>query len=343
MSVISMQISDYGQMGVQLFFFASAFTLCHSWIGRTGEKQKLLNYWIRRYFRIAPIYYIGIAIYCLSSIAENYHLSGLVVPTEQYSFINILANMLFLHGFYPPANNNIVPGGWSIGTEMSFYLVFPALISLLIKSDLNNFFKVALFPLVTLVVSQLTLFVICMYTENKISNNTFIYYNLINQIPVFALGMSYYFSTRNNLWSSNSTIINILGFCCFTALSITLWRTRVDYFFSLIPFISGLSFLFLFRMFEYNQALNLTLIRKIGKVSYSMYLFHFLYAWKLSSGLSGLLEPHLGGELTLLLLYIMTISFTYLVASLTERFIESYFINIGRLLISRIKGQPKQA
>jgi len=211
LSVIATQLSAYGQMGVQLFFFASAFTLCHSWIGRAGEKQKLLNYGIRRYFRVAPIYYIGIAIYCLSSISENYHRSQLAVPSEQYSFTNILANLFFLHGFYPPANNNIVPGGWSIGTEVSFYLVFPALISLFIKSDLNNFIKVFLFPLAILVISQLALLVICMYTEHKISNNTFIYYNLINQIPVFALGMSYYFSTRNNLWSSNSTVINILG------------------------------------------------------------------------------------------------------------------------------------
>lgn len=53
----------YGQMGVQLFFVASAYTLCLSFDNRKVEKNNLINFYIRRYFRIFPIYYLGIVIY----------------------------------------------------------------------------------------------------------------------------------------------------------------------------------------------------------------------------------------------------------------------------------------
>ncbi|UFW43506.1 hypothetical protein BcanWSM471_10700 [Bradyrhizobium sp. WSM471] len=35
----------------------------------------------------------------------------------------------FLHGFWPDSVNSVVPGDWSIAAEMTFYLVFPLLIT----------------------------------------------------------------------------------------------------------------------------------------------------------------------------------------------------------------------
>lgn len=32
---------------------------------------------------------------------------------------------LFVHGFHPQSINSVVPGGWSIAVEMTFYAVFP--------------------------------------------------------------------------------------------------------------------------------------------------------------------------------------------------------------------------
>lgn len=109
--------SSYGQMGVQLFFVLSAYTLCLS-MDRGGSRSSLSFYYLRRYFRIAPLYYFGIMFYVLSKVASGYNDTDL-------TFENVLSNVLFLHGFHPAANNTIVPGGWSIGLEMAFYLIFP--------------------------------------------------------------------------------------------------------------------------------------------------------------------------------------------------------------------------
>ncbi|HEY9657997.1 MAG TPA: acyltransferase family protein [Allocoleopsis sp.] len=48
-------ISNYGQMGVQLFFIVSAYTLCLSMERRREERLKEVNFFIRRFFRIAPL------------------------------------------------------------------------------------------------------------------------------------------------------------------------------------------------------------------------------------------------------------------------------------------------
>ena len=53
-----------GARGVQLFYLASAFTLFLSYNYRKEKENHVAgNFFIRRFFRIAPMYYIGIIYY----------------------------------------------------------------------------------------------------------------------------------------------------------------------------------------------------------------------------------------------------------------------------------------
>ena len=50
-----------GAMGVQLFFVASAFTIFLTYANLYDkEANPNVNFFIRRFFRIAPMYYLGI-------------------------------------------------------------------------------------------------------------------------------------------------------------------------------------------------------------------------------------------------------------------------------------------
>jgi peptidoglycan/LPS O-acetylase OafA/YrhL len=42
-----------------------------------------------------------------------------------HSPADVVLSVLFLHALSPSAINNVVPGGWSIGVEMVFYLLAP--------------------------------------------------------------------------------------------------------------------------------------------------------------------------------------------------------------------------
>lgn len=127
---------NYGQLGVQLFFMLSAITLCIS--SQKRHEQHWRYFYLRRFFRIAPLYYLGIVLYLLAGGFFYCWSNGVFEIPSQYTLLNILANVTFLNGFYAPANNNIVPGGWSIATEMNFYLMFPILFFFLKNKDVKT-------------------------------------------------------------------------------------------------------------------------------------------------------------------------------------------------------------
>src|SRR6478609_5334711 len=113
-----------GARGVQLFYLASALTLCMSWAARAPHERKpVRNFYIRRLFRIAPMFYFAIAGYLLI-----YGLSPRYYAPNGIHWYYVAVTALFLNGFHPETITSVVPGGWSIVVEMTFYLMFPLLV-----------------------------------------------------------------------------------------------------------------------------------------------------------------------------------------------------------------------
>ena len=59
-------LAHHGGTAVRLFFVISAFSLCHTMKGHSGERGEIRNFYIRRLFRIAPLFYFMLRILCLS-------------------------------------------------------------------------------------------------------------------------------------------------------------------------------------------------------------------------------------------------------------------------------------
>lgn len=116
-----------GDRGVQLFFLASAITLCHSMNQRKqAEAYPVAFFFLRRYFRIAPLFWFAMAFYWVFPHVMPAFWLGQWAPSGVHPSYFVLT-ALFLHGWHPYTFNCIVPGGWSIAVEMTFYLVFPLL------------------------------------------------------------------------------------------------------------------------------------------------------------------------------------------------------------------------
>jgi len=342
-----MLISEYGQMGVQLFFVASGFTMCLSFSRRRNESMPVLAFYIRRFFRIAPMYYLGIIGYCVFRTLLAYIENGqviipdgqLMIP-DQYTPMNILANTLFLHGVYAPANNNIVPGGWSIGTEMLFYLVFPMLMLLFFKRLKSSLALTISFPI--------AVFLLVIFIENvlpgfSVQNNSFEYFSILNQFPVFAVGIALFFlleSYEKYMLRLNIVFIFLL-FVIFSFFSFYVgWIEKFDSSFIFLPFLSGISFLFLVELFRRVDKLNLGLLINIGQRSYSMYLVHFVFAHQVSGFLyKHVLSKFLGSEVSLPLTYLITVGASYIIAGYTYKYIEVYFIKLGSSLVKKITNK----
>lgn len=135
-----------GEYGVQLFFVVSAFTLFLSLDRRKpGERHPNLNFFIRRFFRIAPLFWAAAVFYLWYRIPG---MEGWLGSEKHITRGNIASAFTFTNGWNPRWLNSIVPGGWSVATEMGFYLLVPFLFL-----RLKSLRAAAVFTVLTLVAS----------------------------------------------------------------------------------------------------------------------------------------------------------------------------------------------
>lgn len=345
MSYRMLEIATLGQLGVQLFFVVSAITLGLSADHRIGEQNRYKKFIIRRFFRIAPLYYMGIIWYFVFRSTMLFIETGSLQPASSYTLPNILANFFFIHGFYPPANNTIVPGGWSIGTEMAFYLCFPMLFILFQKMKGLSMVQVVSQFILLMGLYYFMEYSYIIWAGVTVERNTFIYCNLINQLPVFLVGLLAYHLIKNHMLEKIPFIINIFFLCLFLFITLALWRSDLTLVnpFMFIPFTVGIAFIFLYNLFAGTRLLNFSFLQRIGQVSYSMYIWHFMFAWYCLEYLNGWFG-YKGKPITVLAgYYILVVLFSFILGIFSEKLIEKPGIDLGRKLISKIEKRNNEA
>jgi peptidoglycan/LPS O-acetylase OafA/YrhL len=332
-------VSAYGQMGVQLFFVASAYTLCFSQIRREQEKKHLLSFFIRRFFRIAPLYYLAIAGYFFTDSFAHI-LRTIQSSYSQYNLNSILANIFFVHGFIMSANNNVVPGGWSIGAEMAFYGLFPILFALFIWIY-QRWGMIALYGLVgcSIGLDILGQFILWKWLAIDIVTNSFVYWNLINQLPAFLLGMIVFFYHYYNLEWKLSVINQTVLFIVLTVIMIFVSEERLLWSLTIAPLGSGLTFVLLLNILKELKYSN-TFLEKIGQVSYSMYICHFIFVWYLVPGIMLNFNKFVDPHIILISSFLLVTVFSFLVAQIIYKYIESPGIKLGKRLIAKLQKIP---
>ena len=105
-----------GTYGVEGFFIISGFCFFYLYGAEVCTGRGLLNFHLKRFFRIAPLYYVAVAANLLFNFSAG----------PQHSLRMILENGTFTFGLIHP-NHALVTGGWSIGVEYVFYFAFPVL------------------------------------------------------------------------------------------------------------------------------------------------------------------------------------------------------------------------
>ncbi|TDN67453.1 acyltransferase [Paraburkholderia sp. BL10I2N1] len=272
-------LAGSGQYGVQLFFVISAFTICKT---LADDRKKGLDtaplirrFYLKRFARIAPLYYLGIVIYgVLDRVAIR--ISHVHVLSAHGTW-DVLANALFVHQFVPGAINSVVPGGWSIGVEMAFYVVAPALF--LMSRTRRGLWLVAA---TTLAVCYGTVwFALRGASTNAVINNTFLYYWPPTQFPCFIPGIMLWSYCREKFQHERPDLhMVVLAGVGVTAGYAALLATGagLNLSYAITPLIAaatGASLLLLFA--ASREALTkIRIAQKLGERSYGVYIWHFL-------------------------------------------------------------------
>lgn len=316
-----LDLNNTFQYGVQLFFVVSAFTLMMSYDNRRNEKKATSKFFIRRVFRIVPMWYIAIAYTTLIFLDFNFsNFNWDTFPKKAF-----LGDMFFFNSLVPSTINRFVLGGWSITNEFTFYLCLPFICSR-IKS-LNGFIT---FSALTTLLSALLLILL---KGTSFDINNYLIYYFFNQLPVFSLGLLAY-------WINKKAGTEIIKPKVLLLLLLTVYVfTIIELPYPLIvSFVFFLAILLLSRK-PYSFISN-KYIAKVGEVSYSMYFIHFLVMycmdwWGYHSFLNGIVDTGsaiLYYTITIILLFIPS----FLISCITYKYIEQKGQNLGRTIIKRM-------
>lgn len=339
---ISTAIFMFGNLGVQLFFVASALTLCLSMQSRADDDW--LNFYIRRFFRIAPIFYCGIVFYFFWHLLKNYHATGLLALSEGDNFPALIQNMLFVHGFSPSNFNYLVPGAWSIGAEMAFYALFPMII-LIVRRGIGAMLALFVASWFLSVAAQIIMFnvvsprlidsaVIMEPLENV--GFGFIYANIFNQLPVFLAGCIAFLLIKSRIGPVH---LLIAGLLCLTSLLLMISPSfQTNFTGAIYPTLAAIGFA-IGIVWLANKPIAMNAITSwlihIGRLSFAIYIVHFAIVSLLHLALESLqLQRILPPTLLLMSLFAGATFVSAQVAELIHAKIEKPGIKIGQKLIA---------
>jgi peptidoglycan/LPS O-acetylase OafA/YrhL len=344
-----------GLYGVQLFFLASAITLCYSMSSRVQrDAYPTLYFYLRRFFRIAPLFWVAIIFYWSFPKVMPAFWLGEWAPLGVHPMYFVLT-AFFLHGWHPYTFNSIVPGGWSIAVEMSFYLLFPLIFRFLGKSLRRSVAAVLLSIAYVHILDRFLPRIHYFFFRGVPEGLPWRFFEAFwfpAQLPVFLVGFLVYRLMKNDSVARVTRSGFWTGYSLAFALMVVLTEIAPPSHgfitaYPLVVLCLGLGGSILALSGGTLSWFVNPVIRYIGRISYSCYLVHFaalgmtlkLLGVHLTAGLPSIDTGHSAGNLWLFVkISTITLGLTVPIATITLHTIENPGIALGRRLLARISA-----
>jgi peptidoglycan/LPS O-acetylase OafA/YrhL len=124
----SRAIAHHGFLGVDLFFLITGFLLTLPWFKHAADGRpapSAREFYLRRARRILPAYYVQLTI--LFFFFAPLLLPGIWGKSTRYMLDNLLLHIGFLHYMTPYSSASLTINGplWTLALEMQYYLILP--------------------------------------------------------------------------------------------------------------------------------------------------------------------------------------------------------------------------
>lgn len=318
-----------------------------SW--RSDERNGNANgrkFLYRRLFRIVPMYYFAGILYFL-----------IEPPSAGFNVWQLIPSMTFVNAWNPlwtptvPGRWIVVPGGWSVGVEFTFYFCFP-----IIATMIRSMRSAVIFFVASLVLGCAVNTLMYPGLVNAFGSGAteeFLYFWFPHQLPIFALGTILYLAIeylRGNPASLIAAFAMRSGYAIATAAGIVMVilaellppiRLSLDPP-AFLPTLVLASFAFMavalvVALRPANILVN-PVICLFGKVSFSAYLLHFFVLHKLPIILPTVFDRSATGMSAIAAcaaLWVVALPLTLGLSFVTFRLVESPMIRFGRSVIER--------
>ena len=116
-----------GAIAVDFFFILSGFIITHRYLESLGSPSwdRTKHFWVLRFARIWPVHAVVVIAFVVYH-RVSLHFLGYGLSADNAGFVNTVANLLMLHQF--PGSTPINPPAWSLAPEFGAYLAFPVLV-----------------------------------------------------------------------------------------------------------------------------------------------------------------------------------------------------------------------
>lgn len=267
-------IHDYGWIGVDLFFVLSAY-LFTKLLTEEYRKSKRINFkkfYLRRVFRIWPIYFIIIGISIVAYIFFKHS------EVTEYITARILGLFLFcdniltgIKGYNPlPFAGHL----WTIAYEEQFYIFIPLIILLLVRSSAK-----------VKIITLLSVFIVFTCIRQALILNNSLYWAIwtipVSHFESIILGIVIGFGGFDFLMKKfNPLFIGFLSILLFIVISRLPDINVVSNKLHLTYFCIGISTSFALFSVLHSQSLKKFFSNEVfvflGKRSYGLYIYHLL-------------------------------------------------------------------
>ena len=301
-----------GAYGVELFFIVSAFTLTAGWLrGRTA----LGAYAVRRVLRIGPAYWIAGCAYTAAGLVTVGGPPLLFAP-HGTGPLDWVTAALFASAWLGGASLAVVPGGWSVSCEATFYLALPLLLFAVNRSRGRAMVLVAISLLTAQVFARRVIL------AHGFDNAAF--FNPLAHAPLFALGIAgaicAWAAAPRRIPGAFDLLLLVLAIFVLPLETsgdrVLMPHLRFGVVAAVAVTLAALS---------PSALLENRLLRKIGEVSYSMYLIHFAV---LPASLWAAEQVFPRDDAWTFLVHVtLTTAVTFAVSCVTYRYVETPFVN----------------
>lgn len=322
-------ISTRFGLGVPLFYTISGFALAYGYADRLDRPAQIKRFYIRRLFRIAPLFYTMLCLWLLASW---------VVWHKTFSFQTIVLNMSFLFGLVPGQHESIVWAGWSIGIEMLYYLIFPVIVVLIP----NLWAALGAFVMACLLSTEI------FRTLSAAGLGSYAYMNLGTHLPFFVGGVAAFrlwqamrFAPMTGLGWGLLVASGLLALI--VATSDCLYSALVGFGFERGIWAIVFAMLLLSACHARNPVLVSGSLRNLGKLSFSLYLLHPMIMAALIKldfriWITQLTDVTM---VNFLIAAFFAIGLVWMFSSLSFRFVEAPGIELGKRLTQRFQESER--
>lgn len=312
-------VAHNGGMGVTLFFVVSAFSLYYTMPLRQREPMPWASFFIHRFFRIAPLFYLWIL---LSMVRDK------ISFDVGHGLGEIVASATFVFNLLPQQQEGFVWAGWTIGIEMAFYAVFP--LYYMIAGDRWKSLMLAIWLLIGWIAVKGVLDYFPLETRTR---DMFVQWSFIRHLPVFACGaIGYHLLVSDGKPTHRSPgfgmALSSIGALIYVGL-VNGWTPNIlgdQYYWQAAAF--------LLLVLGLGWAPVRVLVNRftvyLGRISYSLYLNHPTVVFLLAPIYAWIYDRQLGLTLSFIGCFVATIIALIPLSELTYRLVEVPGVKLGK-------------